>query len=95
MTERVKKYLDIWKVVDSDFVLNHEDEYEKIGDESNALKKAMTLSELESLKGLVSKREFYDGIVPLIEAKTGEPYPRGEIRRDVQSREYFRLGNER
>jgi hypothetical protein len=88
MTDRAKKYLEIGKQFTFVLVRNHKDEYNRLSTERQQLKQQMTVEELESLKGLVSKREFYDGIVPLIEAKTGEPYPRGEIRRDVQSMQY-------
>jgi hypothetical protein len=71
MTEKVKAYLEtrtIWQHNHDDF---KEAEY---GERLIKARKELSVEELESLKSHISIRSFWEGIVPLIEAKTGKPY---------------------
>jgi hypothetical protein len=71
MTEAVKQYLDYKAISTWDMSDEEDDAY---GEKLIAMRKKLTLAELESLRGHISTREFYEGIVPLIDAKTGRSY---------------------
>ena len=72
MTEKVKRYLELWKNIDSDFAEQYENEYNKICEERTILRNSMTIEELKSLESHVHKKSWAMAIKPLIEAKSSK-----------------------
>lgn len=66
LSDKVKRYVEISKICTAQFLLEHEDECDRLCDESRQLKDAMTLEELQSIKGNVSTPVFNWEIMPRI-----------------------------
>lgn len=66
LSDKVKRYIAIKKICTAQFSLEHEEECDKLDDESTLLKDAMTLEELQSIKGNVMTPIFNRDIMPRI-----------------------------
>jgi hypothetical protein len=71
MIDTIKNYLELEKTVTFN---KTEKEIDVICDRLSDMEISMSLSELESLRGKIPKRDFYERIMPLIDAKTGRSY---------------------
>lgn len=66
LSDKVKRYIEIKKICTAQFSLEHEEECSRLCAESRQLKDAMTLEELQSIKGNVSTPTFNWEIMPRI-----------------------------
>lgn len=66
LSDKVKRYIEIKKICTAQFSLEHENECDKLDDEAALLKEAMTLEELQSIKGNVMTPIFNRDIMPRI-----------------------------